>query len=192
MADAPRIDGWMDVTVAVDRTGGVPANGAIPVYDATHGVWRADGLLGANFLSVGAAPALTGAVRIETNSYITARHVSDADDIPLIGFSTARGAIVMGDADYPNVEPGANGAYMGAQDREWNIYSGIVYASGHVSPETDNTASLGIAAGRWGDIFAALPATDPAVAGQFFTSDAGGLAANLSAGARYVLVSDGP
>lgn len=154
------------------------------------------------YLAIGATPALTGSIRMTENTYIKARDTAFNGDVPLIGFDNVRQAILIGDDNYPNIEPGGTAGFLGLAGHPFGLYASTINLTGDITPTADGVSSVGSDANRLAtayadafigtDILALLPSVDPAIAGRFFTSTGAALAGNLAAGALYVLVSDGP
>lgn len=69
----------------------------------------------------------------------------------------------------------------------------------HIAPAFNGISRLGSALNPWSSAwfdthvgFNNLPTSDPNIAGQVYSMDAAGVAAELAAGSRYLLVSNGP
>lgn len=145
--------------------------------------------------------AASGSIRLPQDSYIMARDVLNAEDVRLIGYESSLysgSAVVSGDDAHILFVSGADDTYgqLGDSSNRWNLWGYVAWVdyvdADSVYPRVDGAGSLGIVGRKWGTIIATLPTTDPNVAGSVYSMDAAGLAAELAAGSRYLLISNGP
>jgi hypothetical protein len=154
-----------------------------------------------NWLSIGANPAQSGALRLENNAKIVARNHAGDDDIPLIVLTTANhidinhpdgGRFRLTGNGYATIN-GLNNAYISIAPTDVIEVAGGNSGAAGLFIAADGSLSLVTDTGKLITLSPLdVPTSDPAVAGAIFSMDGAGLAAALGAGARYLLVSGGP
>jgi hypothetical protein len=154
-----------------------------------------------NWLSIGANPAQSGALRLENNAKIVARNHAGDDDIPLIVLTTANhidinhpdgGRFRLTGNGYVTIN-GLNNAYISIAPTDVIEVAGGNSGAAGLFIAADGSLSLVTDTGKLITLSPLdVPTSDPVVAGAIFSVDGAGLAAALGAGARYLLVSGGP
>lgn len=170
----------------------------------------ADRLALTNYLSIGADPAQSGALRLAQGGAITSRNAAGNADITWWETDTivdgltydvmrmGAGLIVIDPFDTYQMVITSSMYLMvtqAADVQDWyNAYYAQLQYTGLVA-ESPGVASLSLSISSQTEVefkVVGLPQSDPNVTGKVYTMDDAGLAAELAAGSRYLLISNGP